>query len=302
MFALDDHEDTLAMADTAAPDAPTWFEAPSPWGALRLCVLATPQPTRHACDAAILLDGFAPLLDALDDWSGHDAAWRWVAPGACPLSPATHVWIAWQPPHDDALDPIHARSTARLELPWRLLRQLPPPPDELAAQLRWPMLPTVITLSQLRIGCDELQTLEPGGAVLLPESMQPQWHGVLRAAAEAPAARGGVALALASPLAPCIAARTATLPQHIDARNDGALACEVRLAHAPAVSAERLAGWQAGEFGEPGTMSPSASLWSSGAGSETGASARCLAHGRLMPWGDGWALALEAVCERPTKD
>ena len=46
---------TRESQDTAPAALPTWFEAPTPWGALRLCTLDPKGRTRHAADAAIRL-------------------------------------------------------------------------------------------------------------------------------------------------------------------------------------------------------------------------------------------------------
>jgi hypothetical protein len=77
------------------------------------------------------------------------------------------------------------------------------------------------------------------------------------------------------------------------AAGDERIDCEVRLALPLPVSAATLAGWRAGlSIGEAG---PLASLWRlAGDGA-----AQCLALGRLMPWGDGWALAIEALRKPP---
>jgi hypothetical protein len=55
------------------------------------------------------------------------------------------------------------------------------------------------------------------------------------------------------------------------------------------MAAAGLAGWLDGPVGPAG---PAASLWRRAAARQP---ACRLAGGRLMPWGDGWALSIESV-------
>jgi hypothetical protein len=78
------------------------------------------------------------------------------------------------------------------------------------------------------------------------------------------------------------------------------VACELRLDLPLGVSAHRLAGWQAaGDAGEIVRLAESglrAALWR--AATPRHAELR-LAAGTLMPWGDGWALAVETLPSAP---
>jgi hypothetical protein len=251
------------------------FIAAAPSGPLRLELHAT--GVRHAVDAALALHRCEPLLCALQAWTGLALDWRWDAT-ACSPAAGSHACARWR------LDPTLEGS---LELPWALLRELPVPDTALAA-LHWPALPAVLAVSQLRLGAEELARLEPGGAAVLPDSLLPGWHGLLRAADE-PAGRG-VPVALPSPAAPRLAPRHAHRAALQCDGNDGRVACEVRLA-TPELPADRLAGWRDDE--PLADIGPQASLWRC-AGSH--GSAQSLAVGRLMPWGDGWALAIETAC------
>ena len=71
--------------------------------------------------------------------------------------------------------------------------------------------------------------------------------------------------------------------------------CELRLDLPLGVSALRLAGWPlAGDPGDIVHLAESGlrvALWRRA----TPGPDQRLARGRLMPWGDGWALAVEAV-------
>jgi hypothetical protein len=264
-----------------------WFEAPCPDGALRLRV-AVPQPVRHAARAALALQDAAPLLDALDDWSLLDADWRWIeTPATTGPPPQGHARADWRPAGDGP-------PAAQIDVPWALLRRLPPPPETIA--LDWARAEGVVVLSRLRLTTDDLTALEPGGVLLLPESMGADWSGVLRPADE-PA--GGTPLGFSTPWAPTTLERGSALPPPAALAHDG-VACEVRLADVGPVGADRLAGWTPGPLGateDSGPLGAGAVLWQC---ADAQGPARCLARGPLVRWGDGWALALDTTA--PTED
>lgn len=252
----------------------TWFEAPTAFGPLRLCAGTAATPARHAADAAITLHDCEDLLAGLDACAGQALAWRWSP--AAPAGPAL-----------TAPSRTHWRGSAcQLFAPWAWWRSLPAPAEPWRRQLQWPAVPVLLSIARLRLSDADLAQLEPGGAVMLPASQQPGWQGLLRCADES--MLGGVAVDLASPLAPAIVpnGRPADV---LAAFGDAGVPCEVRLATAPTLPGECLAGWSAEGLGPAG---PAASLWR--CAGEHGA-ARRLAEGALMPWGDGWALALQAV-------
>jgi hypothetical protein len=281
---------TFDGCDTGTTAACVRYEALSPYGVLRLALHGV-APPRHAADAAVALMRADALLDALDAWTGLDADWRWIGEAAEPASTAAARAHAFEPGAGDGEPP-----RATLELPWALLRSLPAPPASLQERLRWTAVPAVLTVSWLALTVDERRALEPGGAVLLPESLGEVWGGTLRAAAELAASGGGVPLTIHLPQPPRLPGRgerPAPLPAPLPATTtaDGEALCEVRLASARDLGADRLAGWAAGELPEVGTR---ASLWRCGG---AGGGARCLASGHLIPWGDGWALLLETVAD-----
>ena len=256
------HAPLGAPATAAAPWAA--FEAPTAEGTVRLWV---PGSVRHAADAAVALQSCAPLLDALDSWFGFAPAWRWCAPGTPSSGVPAHARATW---HREASTPATPAGAAcridapaggacRIELPWPLLRQLDAPPVPLAAQLHWSAASATLVLAQMQLDEVELESMEPGGAVLLPYSMSAPWQGWLRAA-----------------------------------RSDGASDAglyEVRLSLPRPFDAAQLAGWVSADPGEPEAR---ASLWRCAG---DGGSARYLASGALMPWGDGWALHLETLAD-----
>jgi hypothetical protein len=173
---------------------------------------------------------------------------------------------------------------------------LPAPPPQLAAQLDWPMVAATIVLARLQIGPHELELLEPGGAVLVPQSMQPPWQGTLRGADEAPNAAAGVTVDLSTPWCPRLADRSAPSPACTTPVDPMHAACELRLDLPLGVSSQRLAGWRReGDRGEIVHLAESglrAALWRCATPSHA---EQRLAGGRLMPWGDGWAFAVETT-------
>ena len=173
-----------------------WFEAAAPGGSVRLYASGT---ARHAADAAVALTRCEALLDALDEWLGIALDWRWIAAPASVTSTASHARAHWRP--DDAPKGKKEHG-CRLELPWSLLRAVPAPDEPLARQLQWADVPVVLAIAHLAIEREEIALLEPGGAVILPASMQPNWHGTLRAVDESSSSTSGVPVALASPWSP----------------------------------------------------------------------------------------------------
>jgi hypothetical protein len=265
--------------------ARTWFEAPGGSGLLRLSV---PGTARHAADAAVALYRCSELLDALEQWSMTALAWRWITP---PMRTTlrSHVVATWQTSDPSAAAEPVPEAAWRLELPWTMVRALPAPTGALAQRMRWSEVPVVLAAAQMHLTADELQHLEPGGAVILPESVRPPWRGLLRAFDE-PAHPGcGMPVALHPTLAAeRIAGRSG---EALHPAEGGGAWCEVRFDRPRTLCGDRLAAWYQGDLGQPGT---GASLWCCASEFEA---ARPLASGQLMPWGDGWALALEAICE-----
>lgn len=252
----------------------TWFEAPTAFGPMRLCAGAAATPARHAADAAVLLHDCEDLLAGLDACAGQALAWRWSPTAPAGQALAAQARTHWRAP------------PCQLFAPWAWWRSLPAPAEPWRRQLQWPEVPVVLGIARLRLSDADLTQLEPGGAVMLPASQQPGWRGLLRCADES--MLGGVPVDLASPLSPALAA-DGRFAEGLVAFGDAGVPCEVRLTVPPAMSGERLAGWSAAGLGPAG---PAASLWR--CAGEHGP-ARRLAEGTLMPWGDGWALALQSV-------
>lgn len=275
-----------AHAGDAFALAGAWFEASTNAGALRLYVS---DGARHAVEAAVVLQRCEPLLDALDAWTGSALEWRWIAAATSVAPTASHARAHWNASSDET-SAGSPELTCRLELPWTLLRTLAAPGDALV-RLHWSAVPMVLVVSQQRIGADELALLEPGGAVVLPESMRPSWHGLLRALDEPARAGWGAPVVLSVPTAPQRIRTAASAVAAAAADGDGQIAVEVRLEPPHAIACDRLATWFEGDLG---AFDPRASVWRC---ATERAPARFLASGRLMPWGDGWALAVDAVHE-----
>ncbi|NRF67248.1 hypothetical protein HLB44_09660 [Aquincola sp. S2] len=252
----------------------TWFEATTPHGPLRLYLGEAVGPAPHAAAAALALQRGEPMVAALDDWLRDPPAWRW-RPEPAPIS-STDVRLPWR-------DSCH-----QLIGTWPWLRSLQPPPDQLATRLQWPAVEAVLSAARLHLSADDLDQIEPGGAVLLPPSMKPDWTGRLRCAAEPSDA--GVKVDLRDPSSPRVLA--GPMPPPEPANPAAGRPCEVRLQLAHAIPADRLAGWHQPSLADAILSDLPATLWQLPAAREP---ARCLAHGRLIPWGDGWALALQGL-------
>jgi hypothetical protein len=251
---------------------------------LRLYLGEPAGPAPHAAAAALALQRAGELLFELDAWLGDDAPdWRWVPDAAAAGSAAA-----------TALGPTVLRlpwrdTTHQLIVPWPWLRAQPASPAALAARWWWPATEAVLAIARLHLSAAELQQLEPGGAVLLPASMRPGWSGRLRGLAEDVDA--GVPVALDDPASPrLLPAPAPSLPD--PAGLAAGRLCEVRLHLPHAIPADRLAGWHQQPLADAVTPELAATLWLLAAGCEP---ACCLAHGRLLPWGDGWALLLHAL-------
>jgi hypothetical protein len=276
----------------------TWFEAPTAHGPLRLYLGEPDGPAVHAASAALALQRAGGLLAELDAWLGDAAPdWRWMPAGTGASSAAN---IAASPAIGPATAPTTLRlpwrdSAHQLIVPWAWLRAQAAAPDALAARWHWPATEALLAAAWLRLSADELRQLEPGGAVLLPASMRPGWTGRLRGLAEADDA--GVAVALDDPAAPCVLPGPATAQQAAPAA-PGRL-YELRLHLSRAIPADRLTAWHAQPLADAMAPELAATLWQLPAAREPGCG---LAHGRLLPWGDGWALLIDGLGEEVAQE
>ncbi len=264
------------------------YAASTGHGELRL-ELETVSAAAPACaaEAALRLALAEPLLQALEEWletlpgSVEPPDWQWqAAPARDPSPGATARWAG-------------AGVGASLSLPWTLLRRLPPPPDALASGLLWLPVQAEVVLATLTLPPQEEAALEPGGALLLPASFEPDWIACLRAADERPGGLLVVVDPAGTAVRQCIGAgEPGGVPP---ADFPDADRWSVRCALPEPLAAELLLGWRdeaiAVDPGWPVELacpSPGASL--GGPAPEVGR-----ARGRLMPWGEGRALWIESV-------
>jgi len=274
----------------ASLDTGTWFDAATPHGALRLCAF-TGRAVRHAVDAAIALEHCEELLVALEAWTGIALDWRWNP--APPRRPSgSHAAASWEPTPEPEPDAAPNERVCLLSLPWTLLRAAAPP--DAGLRLRWSSVPAVLAVAHFKLAAGEADLLEVGGAVVLPDSMRSPWLGRLRSADEPAIAGLGARVLLDEPSLPRLvrgaAAEDPSTPAMGDASIDERIACEVRLALPHTLPGDMLTGWHDGvPLADAG---PRATLWRCAG---DGVPAQGLAAGRLMPWGDGWALAIESL-------
>jgi hypothetical protein len=266
--------------DTAVTREVTRFDAATRFGAMSLQVDGA--PAAHAAEAALLLDRCDALLDALDAWLHTALDWRWI--DATPADEAARPCASAQGTIAGD-DPSAPALSWRLEVPWALLRGLGAPPEALAQRLQWGDVPAVLVVSQPAIDEAELRLLERGGAIVLPESMRSPWHGLLHAPREG----AGHGLVVELPSADSVRLAGAPMAAGDPAEPTGRPFCEVRMTTTRPLPTPHLAGWAEGSTVE---LAPRASLWR--CAGPSGAE-RYLAGGRLLPWGDGWAMLIESV-------
>ncbi|HEV8690337.1 MAG TPA: hypothetical protein VGQ91_08595 [Ideonella sp.] len=266
--------DTVA-ARQPAPAAAFFFEAATPAGGLWLVLEAGAGVSAScAAEAAWHLGDAEPLLAGLEAWLAATAPidapdWRWHA--VAPRAP----WPAGAVAHwsDGA-------ASARIGLPWALLRRLPAPPPTLAAALRWEPAPALCVLSTLEITPSEQAALEPGAVLLLPASFERTWATTLRADGEAPGP--GLAVTLEQP------DRPVWRPAAPDKAHGATW--EVRCALSTPLCPTQLAGWQPLDDAIALDLRAGLGLWQL----PLDASPRRWASGRLLPWGHGQGLWIES--------
>jgi hypothetical protein len=176
-----------------------------------------------------------------------------------------------------------------LEVPWLLLRTVRPPPPALARRLRWQDMTAQLTLSTLFLDDMELSAIEPGGAVVLPESMGAGWVCRLHVPDEAP--ERGVAVAVQTAGAPARGTDGAGPPSPAPLPSGGASICRVLLPIPRPLGAFFLAGWSAPPLSVDDLAKRRSELWLMPPG--TRAPPRRIAAGSLIPWGQGCALLID---------
>lgn len=258
--------------------------------------LAAPPSHCTAAAAAVALDDWDDLLQAIDDWLATELDWRWQAadtPCSAYLSPSDGAVAAAsrgvaiaEVVHVDPATPTHGQ----LALPWALMRQAGAPPPPLATRLRWQDAPAHLTLAGFMLEPEELAAIEPGGAIVLAEDMH-GGRGWLHAPGEPP--ERGLAVAVgALPVSPPNDDRGTAAPMPAP----GTAACEVRLVLPPSLPASMLAGWCGLEPHLGDLTRKPAQAWL--VDPQTRQASCQLANGRLIPWGWGWAMLFDEVARQ----
>ena len=273
------------------PEVPgTWlrYDASVPAGGVRLWV-RTPPEALGGTGAAIALDECDDLLQAIDSWLAADLDWQWnpAGPAAGPSGgPFAQAGCA------AGGDPVAGSfDRCRLEVPWTLMRLAGLPPAGLARRLRWQRSAAILSICRLRLDDAELSDLEPGGALLIPDSMGTAWTGRLRIPQD-PHERGYV-VDLATPAEPRLSTGTSGKSRDPLEPAEGAVACEVRMALSGPLPASLLAGWADSRFSLAEFTVDRIELWA--ALPREVCPPGQLATGRLLPWGRGWAMLIDRL-------
>ena len=285
-------------------------------GSLRLRVRA-PSAKCTATIAAIALDDCDGLLQAIDGWLQAEIEWQWENEGEAGElrgRPDSTLALAEVDPVEDGT-PRSALPPCRLEVPWSVLRRAGAPPLPLAGRLGWRATPALLTLSTMDLEDAELSAIEAGGAVVLPESMQPQWAGWLHLPGEPP--QHGLSVAVSAwadersarppegALAP--ARRDSTkyegCTSEISARPPPSRQnrCQVRATLPMPLGAPLLAGWQALDDAIGNLADRPVELWLEPPAATGPVTPTRVAGGRLIPWGNGCAMLVDerGVMELP---
>ena len=278
-------------ASRQRPLTPAWFVADTSSGSLGLALTQGATPPRHAADAALALWAIEPLLVALDAASAEPLHWRWQ-----PQRPTPAPGLSLCPRGD---------SGVHVHLPWTWLQTQSSPGDPCKSSswvqaFEWPRVPATIRAGQLRLSAEELDELEPGGAVLWHMAGMGPWNGrlVCEAGAIDLASVELCGAADVGPLAPRLVRPQPAQPAQparpaAPTEGHGRL-CELRLELASPFDPRHLIAGHADANPHRLPTYGCATLWQCAEGPHA---ERRLASGQLMPWGDAWALAIESLCD-----
>jgi hypothetical protein len=291
-------------------------------------IVDAPSGAKHACEAALALVPLEALLESIDEWCKlADQArphWAWApsSPLAVPDLQVPHTsatgantnpfddgperavvdavvdngvaWASWQGPES---------TRGLLGVPWPVLRRLGAPRAPLSSWLQWRAPRAVCVFDRFELDAHEIDCLEPGGAVVLPCSLQTPWIVRLCAHGEGDAdglpvqlaEQGGVfgARTAAGAGAPnAIQARASAAASHVSMPPVAPEFWEVRSSSAVTLPLEQLAGWTeprdlpSALFTQPALTGPRPD--------DERVRAPGAMPGTLIPWGRGRALWLQA--------
>jgi hypothetical protein len=281
--------------------SPYWFLATTPQGEIALgvwpeAVAGLDAHSGAMLDAAQRLGRAEPLICLLEDWLGVPLD---LNPGA-PTGSGDELLkakLTWSVPPDETA----VTETAIVRLPLDLLAQVSAPPAELAAALCWEAVRCQVTLSSITLPQSQLERLETGGLVLMPASFEPFWRCQARLRARptwifSAELDIGQQRLIFEPHAP----QTANPPgagadtEEQGMRSAAARQIDIVLRQELSIPIDRLAGWaeqpvcglghRLAEF-EVELRSPQA----------------ILAHGDLLPIGNGYGVLVKSVTDRQAR-
>ncbi len=237
----------------------------------------------HCLRAALCLGRAEPLICLLEDWLGVPLD---LAPGASIPPQDGYFRVEWTPP-DSAAFAIAKKAV--IYLPLDTLAHLSTPPAALAAAMRWDAVSCELTISSAAVPRQQLGWLEPGGLMLMPASFEPFWrcqaglsaHPAQVFTAELDAGQQRLIFEPYESTAADAGMGTETLSA--DAEQ-----IEVVLRHELPISVDRLTGWAEHPLFELGRTLPEFEV-------EIRGPQGVLAHGDLMPVGNGYGVFVRSV-------
>ncbi len=267
------------------------FHAETPLGSVAFGICTNDDGTAQAVTdpclrAALRLGRAEALIRQLEDWLGVPLD---LEPGAMPPPRDDHLRVTWTPPGSDTGAAV---KKAVMHLPLDALAHLAAPPAALAAAMRWAALPCEVMVSNALVPHRQLALLEPGGLMLVPASFEPFWrcqarlcaHPALAFSAELDA---GQQRLIFEPYASNTAHQPAAHPAAETPAADAELVDIVLRQRLP-IAVDRLTGWAEQPLFELGRTLAAFEV-------EISSPRGVLAHGDLMPVGNGYGVFVRAI-------
>ncbi|MCF6211504.1 MAG: hypothetical protein L3K24_12740 [Gammaproteobacteria bacterium] len=151
------------------------FYAETPLGRVAFGIRSDDDETAQAVTdpclrAALCLGRAEALIRQLEDWLGVPLD---LEPGAMTPPRDDQLKVTWTPPDSETEAAV---KKAVMHLPLDALAHLAAPSAALAEAMRWETLPCQVTVSSAAVPQRQLALLEPGGLVLIPASFEPFWR------------------------------------------------------------------------------------------------------------------------------